>query len=668
VIFPLAPLGPQHVDFSFIDQRCSPCTMTLRGIDSVTKLRVKLTVTVPFRPRDLGFSTIPVIALRLEVERMSANFRWQRPQHLPDQFRLILAVRGGGASQHCVEGDAIDLHWQDQALASRYTHPEKRWTNLPQHDRLFSTDGIREDAAWGGQTQPYFRKEVDLSLDRGGALTVLWATHQAPVLRIHGERAPFHYAQTFPDLGAVCAWGREQVEEIFDNARRVDAIIAANDCGPAANHLLAYTLHSWLMNTWCVRPPGSERPHFTVWEGCCYYHSTVDVEYTQAPFYLAVWPELLEWQLDQWCAFTKPGDRILGPAGADTRYLSHDMGDGAIIDQQHYPHDMPVEETTNWLILAWCHHRRSGERRILDGNLPLIRDFLAFIAACDSTGSGIPDLGVANTIDDGAPAIQYGRDQIYLAVKVLAAYTVGAEMLDRHGETRLASRYRDLAAIVRKRIGDDGWAGDHFVTILDKRAEGLIDPWTKNPLPWAEVPGWNAAHIYTVNGLALLDFIGLDLGLDSDRLVTDLRIATARCLTEYGCTHTDFANQLLSDSTAMEGLAAAARNPGWVSMNMLRDFAAFRRGVDLRPMAERYWSWQLTCNTQDAKMFHETFNGNDLCHYPRGIAWWGLFEALAGRVADAVDGRDDCAFPLGPQRCPDLLNADWRTGSAPFLR
>jgi hypothetical protein len=113
----------------------------------------------------------------------------------------------------------------------------------------------------------------------------------------------------------------------------------------------------------------------------------------------------------------------------------------------------------------------------------------------------------------------------------------------------------------------------------------------------------------------------------------------------------------------MQGLYGATRNPGWVSMNMLRDNAAFYRGIDLRALAERYWDWQVTTNTQEPKLFFETFNGNDLCFYPRGIAIWGCFEALAGQVLDAVGGVDRATRPLPQISVPRLFDADWKKGT-----
>jgi hypothetical protein len=324
---------------------------------------------------------------------------------------------------------------------------------------------------------------------------------------------------------------------------------------------------------------------------------------------------------------------------------------------------MEVEETTNYVILLYSHWRRSGDFSIAAGKRDILEKYLAFLAACDTTGTFLPDKGVCNTVDDGSPALQFGRDQVYLAVKVLASYVAGAELLKKLGKRETAARYRDLAGKIRNRLNRDGWKDGHFVMLLDKSAKGIKNPWTGEELNVEELPGWDSAHIYTTNGMALLDMVGLDLGIDEKRVRQDLHVATELCLREYGCVHSNFANIHLTESAAMMGLAGAARNPGWIAMNMLRDVAAFYRGVDLRYLADRYWNWQTTTNTQEPKVFFETFNGNNLSYYPRGIAVWGFFDALAGLVIDKVKGIDKAALPFDQVRVPRLFDADWRNGT-----
>jgi hypothetical protein len=289
---------------------------------------------------------------------------------------------------------------------------------------------------------------------------------------------------------------------------------------------------------------------------------------------------------------------------------------------------MEVEETANWLLLLHAHAARGGKRTLVSRHAATIASFTRFLLAADTDGDGIPDRGVANTIDDGSPAIQFGTQQTYLAVKSLGALTAAALMLDQTKQPDLARAARAAAKKIARKLHSHAWAGDHFTVLLEKRGR-LKDPWSGQEVEFAEIPGWNAPHIYTANTLPVLDLAGLEIPLDPRRVRRDLETATGRCLRAYGCTHTDFQRDDLDrlKTAATAGLAGAARNPGWISMNILRDLAALKRGIDLSPLVQRYWDWQVLVNTQGTALFHETFGGNHLHFYPRGVALWGVHSA-----------------------------------------
>lgn len=652
--FPLCPEGER---FAFFDQRITPCTTRFIGIEPATGLKVSLEVATPFRPRDARFSTTPVLGLRVQVERISGNFRWTPVSEVVTTLELFLEVAGPGIELQAA-ADFVDLSFSSNTARKKDSQTDPGARTLRQTDRLVA---LNAKVAGTG-----FRIPVDPAAIGATTLEVAWCTFSEPhVLQVQGKRRPFAYTRHFGSLDAVTDWARAHGGELFTNARHVDGVVGDNNLSVSTNNLFAQTLHSWLINTWWVDCDGED--WFSVWEGNCHFHSTVDVEFTQSPFYLSVWPELLGMQLRQWPAFSKDGSLALGERGKGSAFLSHDCGSMSVADGQAYPHEMEVEETTNYLILAYAYWRRTGDMALVRQFADTTRAYVAFLVAADTAGHGIPTLGVANTIDDASPAIQYGREQVYLAVKTLAALLAAAAMLDALGDAEAASAYRLRAGRIRDYIETHGWADDHYVTLLDRSAEGLRNPWTGQALSTPEVPGWSNCHIYTQNALAVLDMVGLDTGLSAERLQLDLITATERCLREYGCAHTDYVADEYAQNGLKEGMVGVASNPGWISMNMLRDIAAFYRGVDLRSLADRYWNWQSTTNSQTPTLFFETFSGNNLCFYPRGVAVWGYFDALAGRVIDRVDGRNQTATRFADVRVPNLLDAVWAppSGSLP---
>jgi xylan 1,4-beta-xylosidase len=628
------PLGPEGEPFRFVDQRMTPCTMALIGIDSQGMVKVKLEFITPFKPRDAAFSTVPVLGIRLIAEKMKGGFRWDKVTGTPTKATLFFEIKGNPLALKNPTKTGVDIEFASKGL--------------PQRDRLV--------APGAGFENGRFVKQVDLAGDESArTMEIFWCTHSQATLSVEGQRQPFKYGSRFADLNVVSDWAVKHGRDLLDNARKVQSIVATNNCSPAVNHLLCQTLHTWLANTWWVAQ--QDRDWFSVWEGSCHFHSTVDVEFTQAPFYLCLWPELLKFELDQWPGFSKPGEICAGEPGRGTLFLSHDVGAEITANGQVYPHEMEVEETRNYIILSFAYWRRTGDDTLIRKHADALRKYLAFLAACDTTGDGVPDLGCANTVDDASPAIQFGKKQVYLAVKCLAAYVTGAALLEHLGDKASAKPYLERAGLIRRAVNETAWIKDHFAALLVKSGK-LKDPWTGEVKEWNEIPGWDAPHIYTSNTLGLLDMVGLDLGLDPAKIKMDLETATRRCLREYGCIHTDFQNAALNQD-GTPGLAGAASNPGWISMNMVRDMAAFYRGVDLRNLAERYWDFQVLTNTQEPKLFFETFNGNNLCFYPRGVAIWGYFEALSGRVIDKVAGRNEIWPLIAGCEVPDLFTAKW---------
>jgi hypothetical protein len=111
-------------------------------------------------------------------------------------------------------------------------------------------------------------------------------------------------------------------------------------------------------------------------------------------------------------------------------------------------------------------------------------------------------------------------------------------------------------------------------------------------------------------------------------------------------------------------MVGVSAKPGWISMNLLRDVAAFYRGLDFRHLSERYWNWQLTTNSQQPALFFETFGGNNLYFYPRGVAVWGFFDAIAGLIVDRVAGNEFSRPGISFTKVPILHDADWLAGTS----
>jgi hypothetical protein len=273
-----------------------------------------------------------------------------------------------------------------------------------------------------------------------------------------------------------------------------------------------------------------------------------------------------------------------------------------------------------------------------------------------------------NTIDDASPAIQYGTEQIYLSVKAMAACQVGATMLEHAGQHSL-ERYVEFSQKALRTIESSGWMNDHYIVCLSKTMDGLIDPWSGTPMH-GELEGWDAYHIYTENGLALLDMTGYDSGLSRERTRQDIEVSTRNTLGKYGSRHTSYVSENLANvdiRAVATSVVYTGIKTGWVSMNMLRDIAAAFRGIDLLALADLYWDWQCTTNSQEYAGFFETFYSNDLHFYPRGVAVFGYLDASVGFAYDAVKNVKKFSPVRASITVPLLQFADWINGTAPTV-
>lgn len=658
------PLSAEGDDFLIVDQRLTMTGVVYEAHSLVHGASLRVEIVAPFWPRDEAVSTVPAYVVNLRVSRLG-RVRWssapvQARRTGTLRFALKLpgvraAARKGAVAfsypvrvgRRCESGEQLEF-----GRPGRRTPTRGRSTDLI----VPLSDGWR------------VRKsglEASFDVHRGEAqelsLAVLCHCGDALFER-RGEAMRLKYAARWANADAIAAFVRDNHRRLCERSRAFDALWLDSGLGAAAQDLTALSFQSYLMNTlWAVGDDG--RQWFSVWEGSCWYNSTVDVTYNEAAFYFACWPELLEMIFDEWRhhandsaaearrlaarAGAKPADDEADFPGA---VLEHDMGAGWTANGQSYHHAMPVEENANFLLLLYAHGTWWGRRTLFRTYNELNKALAEYLLWADSTGNGFPDRGTANTIDDATPAVQYGRDNVYLGVKRLAALHAAGRMFEHVGEVALARQCRDE---VRKAVRtlNAGWLGDHWGVCLDKSAKGLRDCWTGKPLGYRVLPGWDAYSLYTTNGLVYLLMIDdLPPGLDRERLRQDVVSAWRASLTAYGCGHS---------SRDRENL--------WVSMNVWRDLAAGYLGEDLSANCQRYWNQQLFANGGGAEKpncFTETSLTNNLVWYPRGAAAFALPLAAARLVVDGAAKRAS-ASPIAAGRWPLLPLADWRRGKIP---
>lgn len=690
-------------------------SITFRGFAEDLNLRFEFNVHAVFYPQDERLCIMPAYYLEMRVNPAAAR-RFQAsdtsPTKIPKSVRLFIRVnRPDTALKVAIpttdgESDAVE----DSALATidmAYTgpihpardgqlnddcvNPEKKASRqVDVRDRIVS---INPDCEIAPEKDGLY---LDLPVTQEGSgikWRLVWGSYvDDPVLNVKMPETDekFHrtgendylgrlrYTNAWNSLDEVLNEAIEHRDDYLAKSRRFEKLIEQAPLGGSQRHLLNQSWQAYLSNTfWCdlytdqdlkdLRDESSDREKikiktkqwYSVWEGSNHYHSTLDIEYNNAMFYLTLWPRLLTMQFDQWAAYVQPHD----PSGGGV--LSHDLGEGAYVEGQAYQVNMEVEENSNFLLLLQAYIRWTGDLKSVKHLAPLVRRLVRYLIWSDVDQSGFPDQGCTSTFADAGPAARFARAQTYLAVKRAAAMDAAADIL------RLFDDDLELARECEHRVGEDtrkiedqAWLGDHYAVCVDRSAVGLIDPKTGRPAPFEMIPGWDAYTLNTPNGLLLPALIGRPPMLMHDRLASDLLNAKRESSGRYGCGNT---------SAEVENVR--------VSQNMWRDIFARYIGMNAPPSTQRYWDLQVMSNTgPQSRGFVDTYVNDRLTHHSRGVAAIGFL--LAGtrisidRLAPDGNSRLDGGASTHtyitvepdrnyPQRWPLLPLADWKANRIP---
>ncbi|MBD3177798.1 MAG: DUF4965 domain-containing protein [Armatimonadia bacterium] len=638
------PFTSEGQVFEYMEQELTPSSIRFKARSVELGCLLEVTFTSPFYPQDAKLSTAPFFYVDIRVEPIKDMVHWHRVDgSVSRKGEVFVGLRRPSMAMGMDETAAF---WTGQLpLKENNQGIDPTLDVLPDDERGESVEAVERAEILRGEFMPSGDRvaaSFDLDADDFYA-SFIWAAHvKEPVLADQGQPTRFKYTEWFRDAAAVCTYARAKETDIRRRTALFDSLILDSSLGKTQQDFIAYTLQSYLSNTWwTLHDDGSD--WFSVWEGVCLFNSTIDVEYNLGLLYYALWPELLDITFRQWERHEKTSE--VG------HFLSHDMGGGVKVNGQSYPHEMEVEENANFLLMLHAYWRWTGDDGPVKRHAGMCKRLVQYLVDADTNGNGFANEGTANTIDDASAAVQYSREQTYLGVKCLCAFDVAAVMADHVGDGDLGALCRQRADLIRETLDRDAWLGDHYAVCLDKSPEGLQDIWDKSSLPPGELAGWDAYSIYASNGMLYPLLVGHTPPVSMDRMLEDLEGGVREALIEYGCTH-----------------SSADQSNIWISQNLWRDFIGAYMGVDLLDMVDRYWAFLLQENTRpEGKCFIDTYVANNLCYYPRGITSIGMFLAGLGMSLDRVDGVMSLRPPRVPCRMPLLPLADWEAEEIPWV-
>ncbi|MFW6437894.1 MAG: malectin domain-containing carbohydrate-binding protein, partial [Armatimonadota bacterium] len=545
------PFDDRLEHFSKIDQTETMSELSYQCASPELPVDARFTWGAPFYPGDVELSTAPYLTLQVDVTNNS--HRAQSGEVLIGRSLPIgepmRAFSEDGLTGLRRAAEVFELPTEERWVIDDTSGFEMHTSGMPlsvgASDETIptrtDTDGrIVIPIVW---EQPFGGLTWEFSLNPGETkncriVYVGWA--DGPVQNVSGADQRFKYHDFFDSPHDVARYAFDNWDAIRERCAFVESVVEDATLPESLKQLLAFATHSYLVNTWWTTTPAGE-DFFTVWEGCCQLQSTVDVEYNIAPFYFSLWPELLRMELDQW------------PGHIEDGVLAHDMGVGLEVNGMAYWHPMEIEENTNYVLLLHHYWRHSGDREIVERNFAAVQELLQWVTDADTDHDGLPEEGLYNTIDQGSPAIQYAPDQVYLAVRQIAAYQAGAQMAREVGEAAVADAWLQRANLTATTLANEAWLDDHFVVALNQEEQatsgrGRSDSYGgagmemeddgADYIGWEDqqhyegsseastMRGWDSYSIYTTNGLVYPMRSGMMVdGLEIERLREDLRNA-----------------------------------------------------------------------------------------------------------------------------------------------
>ncbi len=657
-------------------------SITYRGYCEKTRLRFEFNVHSVFWPQNDRLCLMPAFYLEMRVSPVS-GVRWirsdaPRPKRVKLQLRLgrrdavidasLDGYRGDPDAEPDFDADASASEPLPQ-LAFSYpcplsfdrselqdeTPPPADAPTVIAHERIVSLNSSCELTPDG---RGLIHELPVTEAGSGMKWRLIWATHVAePVMTVQDRKQdkprvlPFRYTAFWDSVEAVVAEALTTRDDRLAHSRQFEKVLEQAPLDRAQAHLLHQSFQNFLANTWwCRSPKDGDTPaeeFYTVTEGASGFLSSLDVEYNHTLWYLNLWPSLLRMQIDNWAR------RVNEHKPSEGAYLDHDLGFGTRATGQRYHHAMELEESANFLLILQAYTRWTGDQSAAKQHADLIEALGRYLIWTDRDGSGFASEGVANTIDDAAPALRLARKQTYLAIKRLCALRAVADLGPVTNRPELAKRCEALVEHDAALIEAEAWLGDHYATCVDRSAAGLIDPATGKPARQFEIAGWDAYCIYTTNGLLLPTIVGQPPLLDEDRLRRDLLAGDRENQGRYADGHT---------SDDIDNCR--------ISQNLWRDMTARYLGLQGPSSAGQYWDMQVMSNTGEQSLgYVDTYIQNALAFYPRGVVSFGYFIASPRLIIDrlAPGGSYITIEPntSAPQRWPLLALANWHAGRVP---
>ena len=605
--------------FSRMTQDITPLCTMFDVADDALSITAKFTFRSAFYPKSFEYSTAPAYSISVEL-------------HNPSQQVVTAEVFFGLPLQNAtVQGKQIHAS-QSIVFPDGIDHAGIDGLTFQQ---LLTSDLAQVDESAG---VPVLRASITLNPHECKTVQFYHAGYIAqPTLNQQGKPLKFGYTTIWGDAEAAVQWWRTNEKNIIRKGDLFESTILKASVAPELKQILSAAFKGVASNAWWA-----EDDWFSMMEIGA-YHSTLDVDFQLALFFLQYWEELVGRMLNQWAVYYVPG----------SGYMAHDVGQHLEATGNRYGGPgsaMKVEENCNYLILLHHYWRVTGDEAIVRDKAVLIGELVKFLLAADTTGSGLPNRYADNTNDWGSGLITASEEQSYHGVRLVVAYTAVTQIAhDILNDVALEAQCQDAITRINETM-EQGWAGDHY------------------PISFADAASAHHYSMWTTHGLLYAARTGMAVDLDLDKLRIDLITSTQRTMHEHGSVH------------------STVDVRGWLTQNLWRDCCAAYLGVDLTNNLRRYLGHGEYVSYEDTTILevanelmvvpgataeHEyagqIHNFPMVDGHPRPACGFGLLYALGGIQYDRITQWLNVAPVSFPLRIALTHLADWEQECVPWI-
>lgn len=300
-----------------------------------------------------------------------------------------------------------------------------------------------------------------------------------------GLDGAYYYTRYFKNIEAVAEYALQQFDELKHHALRVNQQFNKASLSDDQQFMLSHAIHSYYGSSQLLNIDG--KPVWIINEGEYRMMNTLDLTADQMFFEITMNPWTVRNELDLFCDRYSYFDKVRFP-GKDQEFpggisFTHDMGVGNVFWRKGFSSyeqfglkgcfsHMTCEELVNWILCGVAYIEHTHDTQWLKKRMGVFRDCFASLVNRDNPEpekrNGVMSLDSSRcmggseitTYDSLDASLGQARNNVYLAVKTMAAYLALNRLFSNAGLDELSIQCRQqadrVAETLRQHVSPEG--------------------------------------------------------------------------------------------------------------------------------------------------------------------------------------------------------------------